>query len=140
MSDSSKDSQDVFSVCEKNINKFFSEIAKSTPKYQNSISTLQKDYLDAWKHVLNSAIALEREYATKAGLKADIPDATLQAVRTITQQTLQAYETQNKILQNSGEITKQAFNVFNQNSKSFASLNRDIMGIMMSAFQQRSKI
>jgi len=139
MSDSSKESKDVFSVCEKNVNKFFSEIEKSTPKYQDSVATLQKDYLDAWKHVLSSAIALEREYATKAGYNVDVPEATMQTVRNITQQAMQAYETQNKILQNSGEMTKQAFSAFNQSSKSFASLNRDIMGFMMSAFQQKSK-
>jgi len=137
MSDS-KDSKDVFSVCEKNVNKFFSEIEKATPKYQDSAATLQKDYLNAWKQVINSAIALEKEYATKAGLTVDVPAATMQTVRNITQQALQAYEAQNKILQNSGEMRKQAFDAFNQNSKSFASLNRDIMGFMMSAFQRKS--
>ena len=89
--------------------------------------------------MLSSAIALEQEYANKAGLKVDVPEITLKTVRDMTQQAIQAYEAQNKMLHDSAEATKQAFNAFNQNSKSFASLNRDIMGFMMSAFQKNSK-
>ena len=36
---------------------------KTTPKYQDSAAELQKNYIAAWKNVINSAIALEQEYA-----------------------------------------------------------------------------
>ena len=139
MSNSSKEANDVFAVCKKNVDKFFSEIEKSTPRYHESIATLQQDYLTAWKNVISSAIALEQEYAAKAGMKVDVPETTLKTVRDMTQQAIQVYEAQNKMIRDSAEVTKQAFNAFNQNSKSFASLNRDIMGFMMSAFQKNSK-
>ncbi len=68
----------------------------------------------------------------------DVPQATLQTVRDITEQAIKAYTSQNKILQDTTEVTKQAFNTFNQNTKSLASLNRNIMGFMMSVFEQKS--
>jgi len=131
--------KDIFSVCKKNVDKFFTEIEKSTPTYQKSAAKLQQDYLDAWKSVINSAISLEQEYATKAGFNVDVPEATLSAIREVTQQAIKAYEDQNKVAMDTAAATKQAFNAFNENTKSFASLNRNMMGFMMSAIQQKSK-
>ncbi len=134
-----QESKDIFSVCKKNVDKFFSEIEESRPKYQESTAKLQKDYITAWKNVINSAIALEQEYATKAGLRVDVPEATMDAVRTITRQASETLAAQNKAVMNSAEVTRQTFNAFNENTKSFASLNRNIMGLMMSVLEQRTK-
>ena len=131
--------KDIFSVCKKNVDKFFSEIEKSTPRYQESLQKQQQDYLNAWKNVISSAISLEQEYATKAGFNVDVPEATLSAIREITQQALKTYEVQNKVATDTAQATKQAFNAFNENTKAFASLNKNIMGFMMSAIQQYSK-
>ena len=59
MSNKTQESKDIFSVCKKNVDRFFQEIEKTTPRYQQSVSNLQQDYLDAWKNVISSAIALE---------------------------------------------------------------------------------
>jgi len=139
MSKPAQEQKDIFSVCKKNVDKFFSEIEKSTPRYQQSVQKQQQDYLNAWKSVINSAIFLEQEYATKAGFNVDVPEATLSAIRELTQQAIKAYEAQNKVVMDTAEATKQAFNAFNENTKSFASLNRNIMGFLMSAIQQKSK-
>ncbi len=139
MSNKTQEPKDIFSVCKKNVDKFFQEIEKTTPQYQQSIANLQQDYIDAWKNVISSAIALEKEYATKTGMHVNVPDATLQTVRDITEQAMKAYTSQNKVVQDTTEVTKQAFNTFNQNTKSLASLNRNIMGFMMSVFEQKSR-
>ena len=49
-----QESRDIFSICTKNVEKFFSEVEKSTPKYQESAAELQKNYITAWKNVINS--------------------------------------------------------------------------------------
>ena len=139
MSKPAQEQKDIFSVCKKNVDKFFSEIEKSTPRYQQSVQKQQQDYLNAWKSVINSAISLEQEYATKAGFNVDVPEATLSAIRELTQQAIKAYEAQNKVVMDTAEATKQAFNAFNENTKSFASLNRNIMGFIMSVLEQRPK-
>ncbi len=82
---------------------------------------------------------MEQEYVAKAGFTVNVPEATLSAIREVTQQAIKAYEVQNKVVMDTAEATKQAFNAFNENTKSFASLNRNIMGFLMSAIQQKSK-
>ena len=134
-----QESKDIFSICQKNVDKFFSDVEQSTPKFQESTAKLQKDYIAAWKNVINSAISLEQEYATKAGLKVDLPEAAMDSVRTITKQASDALAAQNKAVMDSTEISKQAFNIFNENTKLFASLNRNIMGFMMAVLEQSSK-
>jgi len=134
-----QEAKDIFSICQKNVDKFFSEVEKSSPKYQKSAAELQKNYITAWKNVINSAIALEHEYATKAGLRVDVPEAAVDAVRTITRQATEALAAQNRAVMDSVEVTKQTFNAFNENTKSFASLNRNIMGFMMSVLDKRPK-
>ncbi len=139
MSEPTGKSNAVFTVCKQNVAKFCDEVEKSTPRYQQSVAKLQRDYVEAWKNVINSAITLEQEYANKAGLNTNVPEATLKTIRDITEQAIKAYETQNKIALGSAEETTKAFNAFNENTKSFASLNRNIMESMMSTFQQKSK-
>jgi len=139
MSEPTRASKDIFTECKQNVSKFFGEVEKSTPRYQQSVAKLQENYVEAWKNVINSAITLEQEYVNKAGLNADVPEATLKTIRDITEQAIKAYENQNKIVLDSADEITKAFNAFNENTKSFASLNRNIMESMMSSFQQKSK-
>ncbi len=137
MDKSSHQSKDLFGVSKKNIDRFFNEVEKSSPKYHQSVAKLQQDYIDAWKTVINSAISLEQEYAIKAGYKIEVPESVLKTIRDITDFSLEAYTNQNKITTNVSEATKQAFKTFNQNTKSFATLNKEIMGYIMSVFEQK---
>ncbi len=140
MTKSSQESKDLFGVSKKNVERFFNEVEKSAPKYHQSVAKLQQDYIDAWKTVINSAISLEQEYATNAGYKMQVPDSVLKTIREITDISLQAYAQQNKINADTTEATKQAFKTFNQNTKSFATLNKEIMGYIMSVFEQKLNI
>ncbi len=137
MDKSSHQSKDLFGVSKKNIDRFFNEVEKSSPKYHQSVAKLQQDYIDAWKTVINSAISLEQEYAIKAGYKTEVPESVLKTIQDITDFSLEAYANQNKITTNASEATKQAFKTFNQNTKSIATLNKEIMGYIMSVFEQK---
>jgi hypothetical protein len=133
----SQETKDVFTVCKKSVAKFFNEIEKSTPVYQQLASNIQQNYHEAWKNVINSSIALEQEYATKAGLKTDVPEATLKSIQEITEQAIAVYNAQNKIAYDATDSTKKAFDAFNENTKSFATLNKNLMQLMMSVFTQK---
>ena len=132
------DTKDIFAVCKQNVARFFNEIEKSSPLYQQSVSNLQHDCHEAWKNVINSSIALEQEYATKAGLKTDMPEGTLKAIQDITEQAIAVYTAQSKIVLDATDSTKKAFDAFNENTKSFATLNKNMMQLMTSVFTQKS--
>ena len=139
MSNPKQNSKDIFTATKKNVDKFFAEVENSSPKYHQTVEKLQKDYIDAWKTVINSAISLEQEYATKAGLNMDVPESTLKTIRDITDESIKAYAAQNKMSIDTAKATKQAFDMFNENTKSFAGLNREIMGYNISVFQPKSR-
>lgn len=128
---------DIFSLSQKNVNIFFNEIQNTTPKFNQSILKLHQDYVDAWKAVINSAILLEKEYATKVGLSVDVSDSILKTIHDITEISIKAYLQQNKLALDTSKVSKQVFDTFNQNTKSFVSLNQEIMDYLMSAFEKK---
>jgi len=135
---SSQNTDDVFSLSKKNVDRFFNEIEKTSPKFNQSLMKLQQDYVDAWKAVINTAISLEKEYATKAGFSVNVPESILKTIRDITEMSIQAYIHQSKLALNTSEASKQIFSTFNQNTKSFDSLNREILNYLMSVFEKKS--
>jgi len=109
MSKSTDESNDIFTE------KFFNEIDKSTPVYHQIATDVQQSYLEAWKNVINSSIALQQEYATKTGLNINIPEETMKAIQNITERAITAYQNQNKVAFDSTETSKKIFDVFSEN-------------------------
>lgn len=136
MSKSTDESNDIFTACKKNTEKFFNEIDKSTPVYHQISTDVQQSYLEAWKNVINSSIALQQEYATKTGLNINIPEETMKAIQNITERAITAYQNQNKVAFDSTETSKKIFDVFSENTKIFASLNKNMIELMESVMKK----
>ena len=139
MKESTPKKEDVFTLSKKNIRSFFNEIEKTSPEINQSLTKLQQNYIYAWKILINSAISLEQEYVTKSGFMIDVPESVLQTIHDLTEASIQAYLQQNKLIINSAEASKQIFSIFNENTQSFTRLNEEIMGYLMSIFEQKSK-
>ena len=69
-----KNSKDVFSACQENIDRFFMGIKQSVPQYHQSITNVQQEYLQAYETVMDSSITLQKECVTKTGISANLPD------------------------------------------------------------------
>ena len=127
MSEHIQDSTDAFTESKKNIKLLLNQIEKTPPKYHQSLVTLQQEYIDLWKTIANSLIVLEREYATQTGFLRFSPNLSLQIIQNMIEMSIQTYLQQNKFTLDITDTTKQAFTIFNQNTKSFFSLNKEIM-------------
>ncbi len=136
MSKSTDESKDIFTECKKNTEKFFNEIDKSSPVYHQVATDIQRTYLDAWKNVINSSIALQQEFATKTGLNINMPEEATKAIQNITEQAITAYQNQNKFAMDSAETSKKIFDAFNENTKTFVSLNKNMVELMKSVMKQ----
>jgi len=136
MSKVADEPKDIFVICKKNTEEFFNELEKSSPVYHQMATDIQKSYLEAWKNVINSSIALEQEYAAKSGLNISIPEETIKAIHNMMERTSNAYQNQNKLFFNSTETSKQAFDIFSENTKIFASLNKNMMELMASSMKK----
>ncbi|QLH06328.1 hypothetical protein [Nitrosopumilus ureiphilus] len=131
--------KDIFTISKTNNARFFDATKKISPKYHQSIVRLQQDYIDAWKTVINSAISLELEYANNAGFVPNVSESTLQTIHEMTELSIQAYLQQNKIIFDTVVTTKQAFATFNDTTKSFTSMNKEIMEFLMSMYEEKLK-
>jgi hypothetical protein len=130
-----RDSQkDVYGVSQQNVDKYFNGIKQSVPRYHQSVTNVQQEYLEAWENVINSTIAFQKEYATKSGVNTNVPSATLKAIRDTNEEIVKAYDVQNKIALASIDATQQNIKTFNDNAKAFADLNKNILQSWISTF------
>ena len=131
-------SKDVFSVYQENVDKLFNGIKHSVPQYHQSITNVQQEYLQAYENVVDSTITLQKEYVKKAGIAANIPEATLKVINDTTEEFVKATSIQNQVTLATIDATQQNIKTFNDNAKSFADLNKNILQSWISAFTTKT--
>ncbi|MFQ5497394.1 MAG: hypothetical protein ACE5DU_05855 [Nitrosopumilus sp.] len=131
-------SKDVFSAYQENVDKLFDGIKQSVPQYHQSITNVQQEYLQAYENVIDTTITLQKEYAKKAGMAANIPEATLKVIHDTTEEFVKAASIQNQVALATIDATQQNIKTFNDNAKSFADLNRNILQSWISAFATKN--
>jgi len=132
------ETKDMFSVYQENIDKIFSGIRHSVPQYHQSITNVQQEYLQAYENIVDSTITLQKEYAKKAGIATNIPQTTLKVIHDTTEEFVKATSIQNQITLATIDATQQNIKTFNDNAKSFADLNRNILQSWISAFTTKN--
>jgi len=109
MSKSIQYSIDAFTESKKNINQLLSKIEKISPRYHQSLVTLQQEYIDLWRTMTNSLITIEQEYATQTGFLRSVPEFSLQIFQNMIKMSIQTYHQQNKFTLDITDYSKQAF-------------------------------
>ena len=108
---------DVFSTVEQTVDKQVKSTEKSFPNYQASVTSLQQEYTEAFENIVESSIALQREFANKTGINTALPEATETAVRKSNEQISKVQDVQNKIALATIDATRQNIKTFNENAK-----------------------
>jgi len=132
------ETKDMFSVYQENVDKIFSGIRHSVPQYHQSITNVQQEYLQAYENIVDSTITLQKEYAKKAGIVTNIPQTTLKVIHDTTEEFVKAASIQNQITLATIDATQQNIKTFNDNAKSFADLNRNILQSWISALTTKN--
>jgi len=130
--------KDAFSAYQENVDKLFNGIKQSVPQYHQSITNVQQEYLQAYENVVGSTIALQKEYVKKSGMATNIPETTLKAIHDTTEEFVKAASIQNQVVLTTIDATQQNIKTFNDNAKSFADLNRNILQSWISVFNTKT--
>ncbi len=130
--------KDIFAVYQQNVDKYFSGIKQSVPRYHQSVTNVQQEYLDAVENVFNSTIALQKDFALKTGITTNVHSAALKVIRDTTEEIVKAYDVQNKVTIAAIDSAQQNIKTFNENAKAFADLNKNVVQSWISTFAQRS--
>ena len=128
---------DVFATVEETVEKQIKSTEKSFPNYQTSVTSLQQEYTEAFQNVVESSIALQREFANKTGINTALPEATENAVSQTNEQIGKVQDVQNKIALATIDATRQNIKTFNENAKALADLNKSVMQSWITAFTPR---
>jgi len=131
-------SKDLFSSYQENVDKIFNGIKQSVPQFHQSITNVQQEYLQAYENIVDSTITIQKEYAKKAGIAANIPETTLKAIHDTTEEFVKAASIQNQVALATIDATQQNIKTFNDNAKSFADLNRNILQSWISVFTTKN--
>ena len=130
---------DIFTECMNNVEKFFDVVGKTTPVYHQTATDVQQRYLQAWKNVIRESITIEKEFAVKSGIILDANEDSGKAIKDMTEYAITSYQTQNKLALNTAETSQKIFDMFNENTKVFAALNKDMIEFMSSVMKPRTK-
>ena len=130
--------KDIFSVYQQNVDKFFNGIRTSVPQYHQAITNVQQEFIQAYENIADSAVSLQKEYAKKAGIAANIPEASIKVIQDTTEEVVKATSIQNQVTLATIDATQQNIKTFNDNAKSFAELNRNILQSWISAFTTKN--
>ena len=130
--------KDFFAVYQQNVDKYFTGIKQSVPRYHQSITNVQQEYLDAVENVVNATITLQKDFASKSGITTNVPSAALKIIRDTTEEIVKAYDVQNKVALAAIDSTQQNIKSFSENAKAFADLNKNIVQSWISTFTQKT--
>ena len=130
--------KDIYGVYQQNVDKLFDGIRQQVPRYHQSVTNVQQEYLQAVENIFNSSVALQKEFARKAGITTNVPEAALKVVRDTTEELVKASTIQNQIALATIDATQQNIKTFNDNAKAFADLNKNILQSWISAFTNRN--
>jgi hypothetical protein len=132
MSKTTQETKEIYATYKQNVEKFFDDIEKAEPQYLQSITNLQQECTSAWKNTIESAISLQQEFATKAGINTNVPAAIIKAINDVTEEVIKARSVQNKVILAAIDSTKQNIKTFNENAKAFAGLNENLFQFWIS--------
>jgi len=130
--------KDIFSVYQQNVDKFFNGIRTSVPQYHQAITNVQQEFIQAYENIADSAVSLQKEYAKKAGIAANVPEATIKVIQDTTEEIVKATSIQNQVTLATIDAAQQNIKTFNDNANSFAELNRNILQSWISVFSTKT--
>ncbi len=118
--------EDLFTVYNHSIEKYFTVAKKTTATYLQSVTDLQEQIIDSWKKSVDSAITLQQEFAHKSKMNVEVPDHTIKVINDMAEQTNKSKELQNKMLLASISAIRENIKAFNDNVKTFSEINKKL--------------
>ena len=134
-----KNSDDIFSVYKQSVEKYFSETKAITADYLQSITNLQEELIESRKKNIDSAIAIQKTFATNLGFNFEPPAQAVQMINNLSEQIQKGVELENKMLMTSINTLEKNIGSYNENAKNFSDMNTKILDSWASALKSVTK-
>ena len=130
---------DIFSVYKESVDKYFSEMKATTADYLQSITNLQEELIESRKKNIDSAIAIQKTFATNLGFNFEPPAQAVQMINNLSEQIQKGVELENKMLLTSINTLEKNIGSYNENAKTFSDMNTKILDSWASALKSVTK-
>ena len=127
-------SKDIFDVYKGSFEKIKGHVEKVTPQYLQSFTNLQQESLGVWSNFVNSALAIQQQYANKMGLNTNSTEPITRVIQDSTDEIIKAFDVQHKIVHTALDATKQNLRTINENATAFAELNQNVVNSWLSTW------
>ncbi len=124
----------VYSMYKQNVQKYFENISKITPQYFQAITQLQEEGMKTCEKTINATVSVQQEFAKKAGITTEVPDAARTAIIDTNKQIVQASTLNNQLTKTTIDTTVQNIKTFSDNINAFAELNKNIIQSWITPF------
>lgn len=129
-----KQSKDIFEIYQNATVKMFDEVNQIVSRYHQSIANTQQEIIKSWEGNITAAINAQKEFATKSGIPATIPDAGVRAVNDTAEGYIKMATVGNQMILATIDATQQGIKTANENAKALNDLNRNTMRSWATAF------
>jgi len=127
-------SNNVYSMYKQNVQKYFENISKITPQYFQAVTQLQEEGMKTCEKTINATVSVQQEFAKKAGITTEVPDAARTAIIDTNKQIVQASTLTNQLTKTTIDTTVQNIKTFSDNINAFAELNKNIIQSWINPF------
>ena len=129
--------KDVYSVWKDGMDNFYSTIEKSIPQFHQAATNLFQEYVKALNNVSSSIVDIQREFATKAGIKSNLSESSISMIHDSAEKINKSFDVQSKISIASIGAVQQNIKTWNENSSTFANINKSIADSLVSPFNPK---
>ena len=131
-------SSNVYSMYKQNVQKYFENISKITPRYFQAVTDLQDECLKTCEKTINASISTQQEFAKKAGISTEVPNFAKTAIVGINKQIVQASTVNNQLAKTAIDTVVQNIRTLSNNIDSFVELNNNIIQSWTTPFTLRN--
>ena len=126
---------DIYQVCQKNFDKYFSEAEKSVPQYFQSVINYQKTFLNTWRNTVEAVFNVQRKYSQKAQINTQIPDASTKAIDKANDGLIKVGRIQEQYVNAAFAVTEENVKSFYESAQAFAEFYNNIVESWFTTFK-----
>jgi len=128
--------KDIYSVWNDGVETFYSNMEKSIPQFHQAATNLLQEYIQAWNDASSSIIDIQREFAIKVGIHANMQESSMNMIHDSAEKIRRSLNVQTLSI-TSINATQQSIHTWNENSKSFANINKGMMDSLVLSFNSK---
>lgn len=100
-----------------------------------AVTRLQQEFVLACRNAIDNTVAFQQEMVTKSGLGSNLPQSYLKSINDATDEFVKTISLQNKAVITAIDTTRQNIKTFNDNLKTFTTMDTGIMPSWFSSWK-----